>query len=236
MTGESVVPGVMPDEIVSSEAPDSTGILDDAMVMTAPASSVPDEATTTVSAPVAEGKPYQLRMLNLHTGESLDIVYRIGNVYIPEALDKLNYFLRDHYTQDVSQYDPKEFDVLHAMMSRLGRLNNGVIDIVCGYRTPETNAALRRNAPWTGVAEHSQHMEGHAIDIRVPGGVDGGASECGAVAACGRRGLLSGVAVRACGRGAGAGMGVWTLAVATTESPDASQRGDVKFAFTLRNG
>ena len=159
MTGESVVPGVMPDEIVPSEASDSNGILDDAMVMTAPASSVEDEATATASAPVAEGKPYQLRMLNLHTGESLDIVYRIGNVYIPEALEKLNYFLRDHYTQDVSQYDPKEFDVLHAMMSRLGRLNNGVIDIVCGYRTPETNAALRRNAPWTGVAEHSQHME-----------------------------------------------------------------------------
>jgi uncharacterized protein YcbK (DUF882 family) len=169
MTGESVVPGVMPDEIVPSEALYSTGILDDAMVMTAPASNVTDEATAPASAPMAEGKPYQLRMLNLHTGESLDIVYRIGNVYIPEALDKLNYFLRDHYTQDVSQYDPKEFDVLHAMMSRLGRLNNGVIDIVCGYRTPETNAALRRNAPWTGVAEHSQHMEGHAIDIRVPG-------------------------------------------------------------------
>jgi uncharacterized protein YcbK (DUF882 family) len=58
--------------------------------------------------------------------------------------------------------------VLHAMMSRLGRLNS-VIDVVCGYRTPETNAALRQNSPQTGVAEHSQHMEGHAIDLRVPG-------------------------------------------------------------------
>jgi uncharacterized protein YcbK (DUF882 family) len=141
MTGEEVVPGVMR--------------VDDAM-------------GETVDAAPVEGKPYQLRMTNLHTGESLDIVYRIGDTYIPEALDKLNYFLRDHNTQDVSNYDPKEFDVLHAMMSRLGRLNSE-IQIVCGYRTPETNAALRKNSPQTGVAEHSQHMEGHAIDLRVPG-------------------------------------------------------------------
>ena len=61
-------------------------------------------------------------MTNLHTGESLNIIYRIGDMYVPEALDKLNYFLRDHNTQDVSSYDPKEFDVLHAMMARLGKL------------------------------------------------------------------------------------------------------------------
>ena len=115
-----------------------------------------------------DGKPYQLKLTNLHTGENLDIVYRVGNTYIPEALEKLNYFLRDHNTQDVSNYDPKEFDVLHAMMSRLGKLN-GVIEVVCGYRTPETNAALRQGSPQTGVAEHSQHMEGHAIDLRVLG-------------------------------------------------------------------
>jgi uncharacterized protein YcbK (DUF882 family) len=141
ITGEEVVPGVMPDVVssgaVSGELPD-------------------------------EGKPYQLRMTNLHTGESLDIVYRVGDTYVPEALEKLNYFLRDHYTQDVVQYEPKEFDVLHAMMSRLGRVG-GMIQVVCGYRTPETNEALRHAAVKTGVAEHSQHMEGHAIDLRVPG-------------------------------------------------------------------
>jgi uncharacterized protein YcbK (DUF882 family) len=139
--GEEVVPGVLPSDIAASGA--STDVPDD-------------------------GKPYQLKMTNLHTGENLDIVYRIGNTYLPDALEKLNYFLRDHYTQDVSNYDPKEFDVLHAMMARLGKMD-GVIDIVCGYRTPETNATLRQNSPQTGVAEHSQHMEGHAIDLRVPG-------------------------------------------------------------------
>lgn len=141
MPGEEVVPGVMPEDIAASGA----------------TTEVPED-----------GKQYQLKMTNLHTGESLDIVYRIGNTYVPEALEKLNYFLRDHYTQDVSNYDPKEFDVLHAMMARLGKLDSA-IEIVCGYRTPETNAALRQNSPQTGVAEHSQHMEGHAIDLRVPG-------------------------------------------------------------------
>jgi len=139
--GEEVVPGVMPEELSSGEV---SGELPDG------------------------GKPYQLRMTNLHTGESLDVVYRIGDTYVPEALEKLNYFLRDHYTQDVVRYEPKEFDVLHALMARLGR-TDGVIDVVCGYRTPETNAALRHGSAKTGVAEHSQHMEGHAIDLRVPG-------------------------------------------------------------------
>jgi uncharacterized protein YcbK (DUF882 family) len=140
MQGEAVVPGVMP--------------------------TTPEEISSGGAA--EEGKPYQLKMMNLHTGENLDIIYRIGDTYVPEALEKLNYFLRDHNTQDVSSYDPKEFDVLHAMLARLGKLDS-VINIVCGYRTPETNSALRHNSPQTGVAEHSQHMEGHAIDLRVPG-------------------------------------------------------------------
>jgi uncharacterized protein YcbK (DUF882 family) len=107
-------------------------------------------------------------MHHLHTGEDIDIVYRIGNTYIPEALDQLNHFLRDHRTQDVSSYDPKEFDLLHALMTRLGR-PNGIIDIICGYRTPESNNFLRTRSADTGVAEHSQHMLAKAIDIRVPG-------------------------------------------------------------------
>jgi len=114
------------------------------------------------------GVPYWLHLHHLHTGESLDVVYRIGNEYVPSAMEKLNHFLRDHRTQDVSSYDPKEFDVLHTIMERLGR-PNGVIDIVCGYRTPWSNAFLRRGTPASGVAEHSQHMLAKAIDIRVPG-------------------------------------------------------------------
>jgi uncharacterized protein YcbK (DUF882 family) len=130
---------------------------------------MPNELEPETEAPTADGATnYRLRMDNIHTGEKIDIVYRIGNTYVPEALAKLNSFLRDHNTQDVIDYDPKEFDVLHAMMSRLGQLD-GVITVMCGYRTAETNEALRHGSARTGVAEHSQHMEGHAIDLRVPG-------------------------------------------------------------------
>lgn len=126
----------------------------------------------TVNPPAAKPsgplEEYHLRMHHLHTGEDIDVVYRVGNTYIPEALDQLNHFLRDHRTQDVSNYDPKEFDVLHALMASLGR-PNGVIDIICGYRTPGSNNFLRTRSAQTGVAEHSQHMLAKAIDIRVPG-------------------------------------------------------------------
>ena len=116
---------------------------------------------------------YELHLHHLHTGEDLDVVYRVGNAYVPSAIDKLNHFLRDHRTQDVSHYDPREFDVLHEVLSKLGR-PNGVIDIVCGYRTPWSNNFLRTRggtaAPTqTGVAQHSQHMLAKAIDIRIPG-------------------------------------------------------------------
>ncbi len=114
------------------------------------------------------GQSYALHLHHLHTGESLDVVYRVGNMYLPDAIERLNLFLRDHRTQAEADYDPKEFDLLHSLMASLGRAN-GVIDIVCGYRSPESNTYLRMRAPVTGVAEHSQHMLSKAIDIRVPG-------------------------------------------------------------------
>ena len=117
---------------------------------------------------VASSQRYVLHLHHLHTGENLDVVYRIGNAYLPDAIEKLNHFLRDHRTNDVSHYDPKEFDVLHQVMAKLGR-PNGTIDIVCGYRTPFSNNFLRTRSAVTGVAQHSQHMLAKAIDIRVPG-------------------------------------------------------------------
>jgi uncharacterized protein YcbK (DUF882 family) len=116
----------------------------------------------------AAGERYVLHLHHLHTGEDLDVVYRIGNTYVPGALEKLNYFLRDHRTNDVSHYDPKEFDVLHAVLAKLGR-PDAVIDVICGYRTPWSNNYLRTRASVTGVAQHSQHMLAKAIDIRIPG-------------------------------------------------------------------
>jgi uncharacterized protein YcbK (DUF882 family) len=115
-----------------------------------------------------DGAKYELRLHHLHSGETIDVVYRIGNTYIPAAMDKLDYFLRDSRTQDEKAYDPREFDVLHNLMARLGR-PEGMIDIVCGYRTPWTNNFLRTRGRHTGVAKDSQHVQAKAIDIRVPG-------------------------------------------------------------------
>jgi uncharacterized protein YcbK (DUF882 family) len=120
-----------------------------------------------------EGQRYELKLYHLHTGESLDVVYRIGDTYIPSALEQLNHFLRDHRTEDVSSYDPSEFDLLHNLLTRLHK-PNATIDIVCGYRSPWSNNFLRTRGGTaepteTGVAEHSQHMLAKAIDIRVPG-------------------------------------------------------------------
>src|SRR5215469_11517571 len=119
------------------------------------------------------GQKYELKLYHLHTHESLSIVYRIGDTYIPSALEELNHFLRDHRTGDVSTYDPSEFDLLHNLLTRLNR-PNATIDIVCGYRSPWSNNFLRTRGGTvdpseTGVAEHSQHMLAKAIDIRVPG-------------------------------------------------------------------
>jgi uncharacterized protein YcbK (DUF882 family) len=116
----------------------------------------------------ADGAKYELKLHHLHTGESLDVVYRIGNMYLPSAMVELNHFLRDHRTEDESHYDPKEFDLLHNVLARLGK-SSATIDIVCGYRTPWSNNFLRTRSADTGVAEHSQHMLAKAIDIRVPG-------------------------------------------------------------------
>ena len=125
-----------------------------------------------LAAPTASGAmvapSYMLHLHHLHTGEDLDVVYKVGNRYLPDAVAKLNYFLRDHRTNAVSHYDVREFDLLHSVMDKLGR-PDGVIDVVCGYRTPWSNSFLRGRAPVTGVAKKSQHIQARAIDIRVPG-------------------------------------------------------------------
>ena len=129
---------------------------------------VPGTMAPSDAALIPAAETYRLRLYQLHTRESLDVVYRIGDEYVPSAIEQLNQFLRDYRTETVSSYDLKEFDLLHTIMERLGR-PNGVIDIVCGYRTPETNESLRHGTAESGVAEHIQHMLAKANDIRVPG-------------------------------------------------------------------
>lgn len=114
----------------------------------------------------ADTAPYRLRLYHLHTGEHVDVVYRIGDQYLAAPIAALDHFLRDHRSGVVKDYDIREFDLLHDLLVKLGRPDSE-IDIVCGYRTPASNSYLRKHG--TGVALNSQHIEAKAIDIRIPG-------------------------------------------------------------------
>ena len=107
-----------------------------------------------------------LLLYNTHTAERIEIVYRRGEEYIPDALAKLDNFLRDHRTGDVRHFDPRLYDILSDLAASVGH-PGGVIEIVCGYRTPSTNESLR--ARTTGVAKNSLHIQAEAIDLRMPG-------------------------------------------------------------------
>ena len=109
---------------------------------------------------------YRLGFYHTHTGEHLDVVYRRGPVFLPEAMKKLDIFLRDHRTGEVHHFDPRLFDLLSELVLAAGR-PNAEIDVVCGYRTPRSNDFLRTHT--SGVASQSLHMQAEAIDIRLPG-------------------------------------------------------------------
>jgi uncharacterized protein YcbK (DUF882 family) len=113
-------------------------------------------------------REYRLRFYHTHTNERLDIVYRRGDTYIPEALALLDRYLRDHRTGEVHHFDPNLFDLLYDLTASL-KDSSGEIDVVCGYRTPWSNEFLRTRSAHTGVAVHSLHMQAEAIDIRLPG-------------------------------------------------------------------
>jgi uncharacterized protein YcbK (DUF882 family) len=125
----------------------------------------PGSMTSTAEA-TSPGQPYRLRLYHTHTGERLDIVYRSGDTYIPEALSRLDHYLRDHRTGEVHPVDPRLFDLLSDLTVAVGH-PGGEIDVICGYRTVRSNEFLRHHS--TGVAPHSLHMQAMAIDIRMPG-------------------------------------------------------------------
>jgi uncharacterized protein YcbK (DUF882 family) len=101
-----------------------------------------------------------------HTSERLSVVYAVGDQYVPDALGTLNRFLRDHYTGDVGVIDPQLFDLLHRVRTQLGA--GEPFQVISGYRCPGTNATLKATRGG-GVATRSLHMDGKAIDVRLPG-------------------------------------------------------------------
>jgi uncharacterized protein YcbK (DUF882 family) len=134
---------------------------------------VAQAAAVAVGAPVAahasiapRAEARSLAFDHTHTGERLEIVYAVGGEYVPQALATLNRFLRDHYTGDIGVIDPQLFDLLHGLKRELGA--GQAFQVISGYRCPATNATLKATRGG-GVASHSLHMDGKAIDIRLPG-------------------------------------------------------------------
>jgi uncharacterized protein YcbK (DUF882 family) len=124
------------------------------------------ERAPTPQSSAQDGHGHRLVLFNTHTNERIDLVYRRGDQYLPGALAKLDYFLRDHQTGEVRHFDPRLYDILSDLTASVGRADDE-IDIVCGYRTPSTNESLRAHT--TGVAKNSLHIQAEAIDLRMPG-------------------------------------------------------------------
>lgn len=106
-----------------------------------------------------------LSFYNLHTGESLKTTYFANGEYVPGALREIDFILRDWRQNEVKQIDPALLDLLTGIHHRLG--TSEPFQIISGYRTPKTNAMLRSSSE--GVAAHSLHLDGKAIDICVEG-------------------------------------------------------------------
>jgi len=100
-----------------------------------------------------------------HSGEDLTVTFKRDGRYDEEALKQLNHFLRDWRTQDQTVMDRRLFDILWEVYRDVG--GKQPINIISSYRSPATNAMLRRRS--SGVARFSQHMLGHAMDFYIPG-------------------------------------------------------------------
>jgi len=106
-----------------------------------------------------------LALQNLHTGEKLSATYWENGAYLSDALNAFNKVLRDHRTGEISTIAPTLLDLIATLNDTLD--NRQAVQIISGYRSPRTNAALHRAS--SGVATRSLHMDGKALDVRIAG-------------------------------------------------------------------
>jgi len=108
----------------------------------------------------------QLTFLNVRTDERLTVTYRNeAGEYDLEALDDVNHIFRCHETGEVSVIDVRVLEHVNLVQKRLG--GDREIHIISGYRSPEYNAKLVRTG--RRAARNSLHMQGQAVDLRIPG-------------------------------------------------------------------
>jgi uncharacterized protein YcbK (DUF882 family) len=114
---------------------------------------------------VANGDTRTITLHHIHTNEDITITFKRDGRYDDEALKKLNWFVRDWRKDEQIAMDPRLYDLVWEAAREAG--GNKVVYVVCGYRSPETNAMLHARS--SGVADHSQHMLGKAMDFYIPG-------------------------------------------------------------------
>ena len=107
----------------------------------------------------------KLSFMNSHTDERLTARYWCQGEYLPAELAKINHILRDHRTGEINPIDTDLLDLLYKLQTKMH--SDAPFHIISGYRSPQTNAALRKKS--RGVAKNSLHQFGKAVDIRIPG-------------------------------------------------------------------
>jgi uncharacterized protein YcbK (DUF882 family) len=138
-------------------------------VATAAAPELAPPAFSPLAAPAVQTRQAadvkQLFLHNLHTGDTIKTVYWENGAYVEGALDEARRALRDWRNGEQHHMDPQLFDVLHDLRERLEV--DRPFQIICGYRSPATNAMLHSRS--SQVAKHSLHMDGMATDLRIEG-------------------------------------------------------------------
>ena len=109
--------------------------------------------------------PRRIALINLHTGERLEVEYFRGGDYVPEAMSSIEAVLKDFRNGDKHAIDPKLVDYLVDVAAQAGK--PAAFSVISGYRSPETNERLHERS--SGVSQHSLHMQGRAIDVRLNG-------------------------------------------------------------------
>jgi uncharacterized protein YcbK (DUF882 family) len=102
---------------------------------------------------------------SLHTGENLTVTYWVDGAYVSEALEKVNYILRDWRANEIQPIDPSLLDYLFDLRRAMD--STAPFHVISGYRSPKSNEMLRKQSP--GVAKNSLHIRGKAIDVSLPG-------------------------------------------------------------------
>ena len=111
------------------------------------------------------GAERRLRLHNLHTGEHINEVFWADGQYLKDGIESINDLLRDHRCNQSTLMDKQLLNVLIQLQDKLGF--SGEIEVISGYRSPQTNEMLRLQN--RNVSQHSLHMKGKAMDIRIPG-------------------------------------------------------------------